>query len=66
MTYPRSLLHEPSPYWAGMDGGFNREAGRRAVLTVRRVAAAGTSVLGPGILTWLLLRKGRARRRDQA
>jgi hypothetical protein len=59
-------LYESSAEWASADGGFNREAKRRAALTVRRVAAAGTSVLGPGIVTWLLLRKGRARRRDQA
>ena len=58
-------LYESSAAWASADGGFNREAGRRAALTVRRVAA-GTSMLGPGIVTWLLLRKGRARRRDQA
>lgn len=59
-------LNEPSPQWAGTEGGFNREAERRAALTVRRVAAAGASVLGPGILTWLLLRKGRVWGRDQA
>jgi NAD(P)-dependent dehydrogenase (short-subunit alcohol dehydrogenase family) len=59
-------LYEPSTQWAGTDGGFNREAGRRAAHKVRRAAAAGASVLGPGILTWLLLREGRARGRDQA
>ena len=57
-------LHEPSSQWAGTDGGFNQEAGRRTALKVRRAAAAGASVLGPGILTWLLLREGRARRRN--
>ena len=59
-------LHEPSSRWAGTDGGFNREAGRRAALKARRAAAAAASVLGPGILAWLLLRAMRARRRDQA
>lgn len=59
-------LYESSAEWASADGGFNQEAGRRAALTARRVAAAATSVFGPGILTWLLLRKGRAQRRDQA
>ncbi len=55
-------LHEPSSRWTGTDGGFNREAGRRAALEARRAAAAGASVLGPGILAWLLLRRGKARR----
>jgi NAD(P)-dependent dehydrogenase (short-subunit alcohol dehydrogenase family) len=72
-TIERGLLHqepgEPSPgnlyetssRWTGTDGGLNREAGRRAALKARRAAAAGASVLGPGILTWLLLRRGKAR-----
>lgn len=56
-------LHEPSSRWAGTDGGFNREAGRWAAPKVRRAVAAGASVLGPGIATWFLLRKGKARRK---
>jgi NAD(P)-dependent dehydrogenase (short-subunit alcohol dehydrogenase family) len=55
-------LHEPSSEWVAADGGFNRGAGRRAALKAHHAAAAGASVLGPGILTWLLLRKGKARR----
>jgi hypothetical protein len=55
-------LYESSAEWASADGGFNREAERRAALKVRRVASAATSVLGPGILTWLLLRKAHIRR----
>ena len=54
-------LHETSPRWAGTDGGYNREAGRRAAIGARRAAAAGASVLGPGILAWILLRRGEAR-----
>src|SRR5215210_789809 len=57
-------LYESSAEWASADGGFNREAKRRAALKARRAAAAGASVLGPGILTWLLLREGRIRRGD--
>ncbi len=55
-------LYESSAEWASADGGFNQGAKRRAALKVRRAAAAGASVLGPGILTWLLLRKGQIRR----
>jgi hypothetical protein len=55
-------LYEPSSRWAGTDGGFNEEVGRRAALKARRAAAAATSVLGTGILAWLLLRKGETRR----
>ena len=58
-------LYESSAGWASADGGFNRDAKRRAAPRVRRAVAAGASVIGPGILTWLLLRKGRARGRDQ-
>ena len=51
-------LYESSAGWASADGGFNREAKRRAALRVRRAVAAGAPVLGPAILAWLLLRKG--------
>ena len=54
-------LYESSAEWASADGGFNREARRRTALIARRAAVAGASVLGPGILTWLLLRKGQSR-----
>src|SRR3712207_598777 len=57
-------LHEPSSRWTGTDGGFNQEAGRRAALELRRAAAAAASVLGPDSLAWLLLREGKARRRN--
>src|ERR687893_233510 len=56
-------LNESSAEWASADGGFNREAKRRAALRVRRAVVAGASVIGPGILAWLLLRKGQVRRR---
>ena len=55
-------LYEPSSEWVTADGGYNREAGRRAALTARRAATAGVSVLGPGILTWIFLRKAKALR----
>jgi NAD(P)-dependent dehydrogenase (short-subunit alcohol dehydrogenase family) len=55
-------LYGPSYEWTGTDGGFNQEAGRRAALKSRRAAAAGASVLGSGVLTWLLLRKKAVRR----
>ena len=55
-------LYEPSSEWVTADGGYNREAGRRAALTARRAATAGVSVLGSGILTWIFLRKARALR----
>jgi hypothetical protein len=42
-------LYESSAEWASADGGFNRETGRRAAHKARRAAAAGASVLGPGI-----------------
>src|SRR5918997_5402881 len=51
-------LNESSAEWASADGGFNRDAKRRAALRVRRAVVAGASVIGPGILTWVLLRKG--------
>src|SRR5829696_6505829 len=56
-------LFEPSPEWTGTDGGFNAEARHRAAHAVRRAAAAGVFVLGPGILAWLALRAGRTRGR---
>src|SRR5918998_3212779 len=52
-------LHEPSSEWVAADGRFNQDA-RRAVLKVRHAAAVGTSVLGPGMLSWILLRKMKA------
>jgi hypothetical protein len=55
-------LHEPSSEWIAADGGFNRDARRRAVLKVRHAGAVGASVLGPGVLTWILLRRVKARR----
>jgi hypothetical protein len=55
-------LHESSSEWTGTDGGFNQEAGRRASNAARRAAAAGASVLGPGVLIWMLLRKVKALR----
>ena len=55
-------LHESSAEWASADGGYNRGARRRAALKARRAAASGASVLGPGLLAWLLLRTGRTRR----
>jgi NAD(P)-dependent dehydrogenase (short-subunit alcohol dehydrogenase family) len=57
-------LFEPSTEWVAADGGFNQAAGRRAALKARRAAAVGASLLGPGILTWLLLRTGKDRRRS--
>jgi hypothetical protein len=56
-------LYESSMEWASADGGFNREAKRRAALRVRRAVVAGASVIGPSILTWVLFRKGQVRRR---
>jgi len=53
-------LHEPASRWSGTDGGYNREARGRAAHTARYAAAAGASVFGPGLLAWLLIRKGRA------
>ena len=55
-------LHEPSSEWVAADGGFNQDARRRAVFKVRHAAAVGASVLGPGMLSWILLRKVKARR----
>ena len=55
-------LHEPSSEWVAADGGFNQDARRRAVFKVRHAAAVGASVLGPGMLSWILLRKMKARR----
>ena len=55
-------LHEPSSEWVAADGGVNQDARRRAVLKVRHAAAVGASVLGPGMLSWMLLRKVKARR----
>src|SRR5918998_2223343 len=55
-------LYESSAEWASADGGFNREAKVGAALRVRRAVVVGASVIGPGILTWVLLRKGQVRR----
>src|SRR5215210_523516 len=55
-------LHEPSSEWVAADGRFNQDARRRAMLKVRHAAAVGASVLGPGMLSWILLRKVKARR----
>ena len=49
-------LFEPKGEWTGMDGGFNEEARHQRSGAARRAAVAGASVLGPGLLTWLLLR----------
>ena len=57
-------LYESSAEWASADGGFNREAKVGAALRVRRAVVVGASVIGPGILTWVLLRKGQVRRRS--
>ena len=59
-------LYESSARWASADGGFNREAKRQAALRVRRAFVAGASVIGPGVLTWALLRQGRTRRGRRA
>ena len=53
-------LFEPSGGWSTEDGGFNREAGRRFALKARRAAALGATVLGPGVATWFLVRRGKA------
>jgi cytochrome oxidase assembly protein ShyY1 len=57
-------LYEPSSEVVAVDGGFNQEAARRAALKARRVAAAGASMLGLGILSWILLRKVKVLRRS--
>ena len=49
-------LFEPKGEWTGMDGGFNEEARHQRSGAARRAAVAGASVLGPGLLAWLLLR----------
>ena len=54
-------LYESSAEWASADGGFSQGAKRRAALKVGRAVAAGASALGPGLLTWHLLRKGQIR-----
>jgi hypothetical protein len=56
-------LFAPTGKWSGTDGGFNAEAKRRAALKARRAIVGGASVLGPGILAWLVLRAGRTRGR---
>ena len=56
-------LFVPSTEWAGEDGGYNRETGRRIATKARRAAAVGASVLAPGVAAWLLLRKGKPRGR---
>lgn len=55
-------LFEPQPAWSVTDGDLNEEVGHRAKSGARRLAvgaATGASVLGPGLLGWLLLRKAR-------
>ena len=54
-------LFEPSTGWSAEDGGFNREAGHGLALGARRVAALGATVFGPGMVTWFLLRRKKAR-----
>src|ERR671916_644973 len=49
-------LFEPKGEWTGTDGGFNEEARHQRSGAARRAAVAGASVLGPGLLAWLLLR----------
>lgn len=49
-------LFEPRGEWTGTDGGFNEEARHQRSGAARRAAVAGASVLGPGLLAWLLLR----------
>ena len=49
-------LFEPKGEWTGTDGGFNEEARHQRSGAARRAAVAGASVLGPGLLVWLLLR----------
>ena len=55
-------LHEPSSEWVTGGGRFNQDARRRAMRKVRHAVAVGASVLGPGMLSWILLRKVEARR----
>lgn len=54
-------LFDPTAERSGIDGGINEEAKRRTKHGARRLAAgaAGISLLGPGLLAWLLLRKAR-------
>lgn len=49
-------LFEPKGEWTGTDGGFNDEARHQRYGGARRAAVAGASVLGSGLLAWLLLR----------
>jgi short-subunit dehydrogenase len=53
---PGNLFEPSSSEWAGTNGGYNEEARRRATRTARRIAAAGLSVAGVGLLTSLALR----------
>jgi len=56
-------LFEPQQAWSGVSGGINEEVGQRAKDGARRLAlgaAAGASLLGPGLLAWLMLRKARS------
>jgi NAD(P)-dependent dehydrogenase (short-subunit alcohol dehydrogenase family) len=53
-------LFDPQPAWTGIDGDLNAETVHRAKDGARSLvagAAAGASVLGSGLLAWLLLRK---------
>jgi NAD(P)-dependent dehydrogenase (short-subunit alcohol dehydrogenase family) len=55
-------LFEPQQAWSGVSGGINEEVGQRAKDGARRLAlgaAAGASLLGSGLLAWLLLRTTR-------
>ncbi len=59
-------LFDPPPSWTDTDAGLNEETVHRAKegtkTASRRLAvgaAAGASVLGPGLLAWLLLRRAR-------
>jgi hypothetical protein len=56
-------LFEPSPGWSCTNGGFNAEGKGQAFLRARRAAAAGASVLGAGLLAWLLSRNEKTRER---
>lgn len=58
---PGNLFH-PQPEWTGTDAGLNQETKRRAgdkTGAVGRRLAAGTSVLGSGLLAYHLLRRSR-------
>ena len=61
--YTPDNIFAPTGKWSSTDGGFNAEVKRRAALKARRAIVGGASVLGPGILAWLVLRAGRTRGR---